>query len=282
MILKRVGGKSKIADWIKFHMPSYRIFVDVFGGSGAVLDKMLGEEGCRYVYNDLDHKLYVFFKMLQGSASGLEHLVRYTPYSRQFFDEAYEVINSDEFNHLEDIDQALTLLIVNRQSFGAKMTNTWSIAREGEIGYDTWKKLPALIRRVSERWRSVFLENLDYSDLIPRWDSPQTTFYLDPPYEGVESEYYDVNKSSGFDHEGMFDRLQEIEGSYVISYYDGDVVSQYAEIGCQIVKQDVKVHIARENKATKTEVLVIHENEWARKHNLQRAIKGRQSGDMFK
>jgi len=283
MILKRVGGKSKIADWIKFHMPAHRIFVDVFGGSGAVLNEMIGADNCRYVYNDLDNKLYAFFKVLQDRAPELEDIVACTPYSRKFFEEAHSLLlDAEEFAKLDMLDQALAFLIVNRQSFGSKMTNTWSVAREGEVVYETWSKVPELISQVSEKWRSVFLENMDYQKILQKWDSDHTTFYLDPPYEGVESEYYAVNKESGFDHDQMFEALQGIDGSYMVSYYDGSIVERYRQAGCHVVEQEVKIHIAREGKATKTEVLIISENEWAKHNRTSKAIKGRQAGDIFR
>ena len=40
-------------------------------------------------------------------------------------------------------------------------------------------------------------------ELIEKWDCEGTTLYLDPPYEGVEQEYYKVNEDDGFDHQKM-------------------------------------------------------------------------------
>ncbi len=283
MVIKRVGGKSKLANWIKFHLPTHKIFVDVFGGSGAVLDAVVSPGDKRYVYNDLDAKIYVFFKVLQGRGPEFADLVRLTPYSRRFFDEAIEIINDPEkLSQLDDIDQALAFLIANRQSFGAKMMPPWSITRDGEVNYETWGNLHDLVTDVHEKWRKVFLENLDYRELITKWDDETTTFYLDPPYEGVESDYYDVNKEFGFDHNEMFDVLQSIKGSYVVSYYDEVMSSRYEQVGCKILKQDVKMHLAsQEEKATKTEALIVFENAWAEKHRTSKAVKGRQSGDIF-
>ena len=285
MVIKRVGGKSKVAGWIVHHLPTYKIFVDVFGGSGAVADAVISPGTAkRYVYNDLDAKLYVFFKVLQGRGPEFSELVRLTPYSRRFFDEALEIIgDADRLSELDEIDQALAFLIANRQSFGAKMTPPWSITRDGEVNYDTWSKLPESVINVYEKWRRVFLENLDYRELIDKWDDETTTFYLDPPYEGVESDYYEVNKSDGFDHEEMFTILQSIKGSYAVSYYDDGIVAKYESAGCRVIKKDVKVHLSqKDEKDSKTEVLIISENEWAKSNHTRKAIKGRQTGDIFK
>ncbi len=273
MVLKRVGGKSKLAKWIRGHMPHHRIFVDVFGGSGAVTDVMNPVSDVRYVFNDLDSKIYTFFKILQGRSLELSDLVSLTPYSRKIFDESYDVLLDDiSFGELDMLDQALIFLIVNRQSFGAKMALPWSITRDGEINYQTWGKMPSLILEVAQRWKKVFLENLDYRELLNKWDDEKAVFYLDPPYEGVESDYYEVNKSTGFDHDEMFDRLQEVEGSYVVSYYDQDIVKKYESAGCQVFTQDVKMHLSSgDQKTTKTEVLIVNKNNWSSMNH-----KGRQ------
>jgi len=286
MVIKRVGGKSKLANWIKFHTPPHQIFVDVFGGSGVVLDAVVAPgKNRRYVYNDLDNKLYTFFKLLQGRGPEFAELVKITPYSRRFFDEAYDIVTNDEkLQSLDALDQALVFLIVNRQSFGAKMMPPWSITRDGEVNYDTWSKLSGLIQKVYDRWHMVFLENLDYRKLLPKWDDETTTFYLDPPYEGVEAEYYEVNKEDGFDHDEMFDLLQGIKGSYVVSYYEGsEVVKRYKDAGCDVMTQEVKMHLAgSEEKSSKIEILLVSPNEWSKQQKDRKAIKGRQTGNIFK
>jgi len=295
MIIKRVGGKSKLAEWIKSYLPACRVFVDVFGGSGAVLDCMI-QSGIRSVFNDLDKKIYTFFRVLQNSGSDLAHLVNLTPYSRQFFNKACEVFNdSSRFQSLKDIDKALTFLIMNRQSFGSKMLKTWSITRDGEVNYETWNNLPKYIISCHQRWKNVFLENLNYRELISKWDSPTTTFYLDPPYEGVETDYYEINKTQGFNHYRMLNTLKRIDGSYCVSYYNGPkeikqeskqdspLIIQYKDIGCTIHRKRVAKHLTGgvDKKTYATELLIIHKNKWASSHAQFATIKGKQIGDLF-
>lgn len=303
MVIKRVGGKSKIAEWIKTYLPSCRVFVDVFGGSGSILDSMISSRNTRLIFNDLDDKIYTFFYILRSYGHDFAHLVNLTPYSRKMFDEAMDIFNDDDkFNSLELIDKAMVFLIVNRQSFGAKMLPPWSITRDGEVNYETWGKLPRYILNCHNRWKNVFLENLDYKTLIPKWDGPQTTFYLDPPYEGVESDYYEVNKDTGFNHHEMFDILQTIEGSYAVSYYGGDtedevkskikknikedkdtlLIEKYIDAGCKVYRKKVAKHLAGSSKKSyATEVLIVKSNPWSMNNSNVITIKGQQVGDLF-
>lgn len=267
MIVKRVGGKAKLAKWIVRNLPRGDIFVDVFGGSGSVLMEVLQQcPGMRCVYNDLDDRLYTFFKVLRDNSTDLAHLTFLTPYARKGFQDAHAILyNDEEFSKLDDINKALLFLIVNRQSFGAKMSNDWSITRDGEINYHTWNSLPEYILRVAKTWKNVFLEHLDYKDVIKKWDSKNTIFYLDPPYENVETDYYNVNKKDGFNHTEMFEELQNIQGSYSVSYYGGedkssdtDLLKLYQSAGCKTLRKEVTKHLSTQaSKDKATEVLLI-------------------------
>jgi len=50
------GGKSYLAPWIIEHFPEHKCYVEVFGGSGAVLVNK--PESHTEVYNDLDGDLF--------------------------------------------------------------------------------------------------------------------------------------------------------------------------------------------------------------------------------
>ncbi len=295
MVVKRVGGKSKIAKWIAEHTPPCSIFVDALGGSGVVLDtvkKMRGKGGSskralRYVYNDSDEKLYHFFKMLQDKPIDLAHLVNLMPYSRKFFNESYEALRNDDlYQELSDLDKAVVFLVINRQSFGAKMDQDWSVTRDGEVNYETWNKLPKFIVDTHRTWKSVFVENVDFTVVVKKWDTPKTVFYLDPPYEGVEEHYYDVNKGEGFDHALMFECLQQIKGSYCVSYYggvteddDSELVRRYADAGCQIFRKKVLKHLSdKKEKESAIEVLLVKQSRWAAENSWTYELASVHSG----
>lgn len=270
MVLKWPGGKSKIVGWIKENTPCHNTFVDVFGGSGIVTYNMNNDK-VRYVYNDLNDKLYNFFQVLKNKSSDLSHLISCTPYSRKEFDNAIDIINSDSFNDLDDVNKAAVFLVANRQSFGGKMQKPWSITLNGEINYQTWNKIPDVVEKVALRFKNVFLENSDYRVIIQKWDGEDTLFYLDPPYEGVETLYYEMNKKVGFNHWEMYECLSKIVGSYMVSYYGGDssehdseLIQAYAQLGCEIHRKTVAKHLsASETKETAVEVLIIKKNNWS-------------------
>jgi len=61
--LNYFGSKSRIASRIVKHFPAHHTFVDVFGGSAAVL--LAKAPSPVEVYNDIDGDLVNFFRVLQ-------------------------------------------------------------------------------------------------------------------------------------------------------------------------------------------------------------------------
>jgi DNA adenine methylase len=65
----------------------------------------------------------------------------------------------------------------------------------------------------------TFVENLDFQDVVEKYDSPTTYFYMDPPYWKTENYYsnhdFDVN-----DHIRLSECMKGIEGKFSLSYYD--------------------------------------------------------------
>lgn len=284
MILKRVGGKSMLASWIVKHIPQGSVYIDAFGGSGAIIEKLIEtrldrKNRNRFVYNDLDEKFYLFFKVLKEHSSELAHLVNITPYSRQIFMEAYNIINSTEFDSLSELDKSLYFLIANRQSFNSLMDDnkSWSITKKlgHEINYETWNGLPEYILKTFKLFKNAYIENLDYKELIKKWDSKDSVFYFDPPYENVEQKYYDVNKEDKFNHVELMDICFSIKGAFAISYYANDHTGQFSDLikkyidhGCYYNTKEVVKHMStKQTKDSLFEIIITNKKYKNKKIN---------------
>ena len=61
------GSKNKIADWVLANMPSAKMFVDVFGGGGAVTHAaLLSGKYKSFLYNDLNPLCQCFVRAARG------------------------------------------------------------------------------------------------------------------------------------------------------------------------------------------------------------------------
>lgn len=90
-------------------------------------------------------------------------------------------------------------------------------------------KSQMLIRRVRDEKlldklsKVTAFEYLDFEEHINKYDSPETLFYLDPPYFGTENQYYRGDEHFGREgHERLANMLKNIKGKFILSYYDFD------------------------------------------------------------
>lgn len=70
-------------------------------------------------------------------------------------------------------------------------------------------------------------ESLDFEEHIKKYDSPETLFYVDPPYFSCEKHYYRGEKHFGTEgHRRLAEALKNIQGKFMLSYYDFDGLSE--------------------------------------------------------
>ena len=107
--------------------------------------------------------------------------------------------------------------------------------------------------------RITHVENMDFEELIEKYDSPSTYFYLDPPYWKTEN-YYSNHDFDRADHERLANILKNIQGKFGLSYYDFDLLHEwFPEDSYKWAKRGfVKAAAARKGvKQNKSEELLI-------------------------
>ena len=62
-------------------------------------------------------------------------------------------------------------------------------------------------------------ENMSFEEVIAKYDSENTYFYVDPPYWSTEL-YYSLHRFGKEQHEELRECLHNIEGKFALSYYD--------------------------------------------------------------
>lgn len=134
---------------------------------------------------------------------------------RAEFDRLKETRDQD----LLDIERAVRFFYLQTLAFGGKVAGR-------NFGTDTTRahnfelrRVRRRLERLHDRIQGVVIENLDWMDCIGRYDRPGTLFYLDPPYFNSEDDY-GAGMFSRLDFARMADRLQHIEGRFLLSIND--------------------------------------------------------------
>lgn len=215
-----------MADMIADMLPRHECYVEVFGGSGAVLFTKTPSKV--EVYNDLDSAVINFFRCLQSWATGPELMrkLALTPFSRE---ECYWAFDHIDDEMLEPSERARAFYILAHQSFSAKMnkSKSWggvtthvNEARAWMAGVDGLDKFVA-------RLQSVMIEHYSWDKVLDIYDGPDTCFYCDPPYmpetrNGSEYRYDMVTQ----DHIQLLNTIRECRGMVLLSGYESDLYTE--------------------------------------------------------
>jgi len=165
-------------------------FVEVFGGSGYITQKINRNIFGNIIYNDIDDELTTFYKTVKEKPETLALLLTLLPYSRSFGKITKELLKTDkELSAL--VTAALLFYSINTSIFGKKNTESfaYSIHPLENHARDFRTKIWAILK-YADAWKDVIIENLDFRDVIKRYDSDKTVFYLDPPYPDRANDYY--------------------------------------------------------------------------------------------
>ncbi len=216
--------------------PIHKIYCEVFGGAGHILFRKKPSD--IEIYNDINYGLYLFFKTLRDKdkAIKLKNKLDLTPYSRQEFYNCRDTWKDET----DEIEKVRKWYVTSMQSFSNHM-QTWSYtkskSRRGmSQAVSQWLgKIEENLPDAIERLKTVQIENLDYKDLIKKYDSENTLFYLDPPYihdtrklkDGYEHEMTNAQ------HEDLIDILIHIKGKAILSGYNHEIYNKLLKNGWQ-------------------------------------------------
>jgi DNA adenine methylase len=218
------GGKWKIASWIIEQFPRHTTYVEPFCGAANVLFR---KPPSRFeVINDLNHNIVTFFDVLRSRPVDLIKAIELTPYSREEHRRAHdEVPLQHPDRHLEI---ARRFYVRSRQSFGAgegQYSTGWRFQRNDTRGgssvTDEWNNLENL-RAAVARLKSVQIESDTAINCIKRFDTPETLFYVDPPYlfeTRHSNEHRYAHEMSNDEHVALGQVLKQVQGMVIISGY---------------------------------------------------------------
>lgn len=211
--LSYLGGKSLLAPKIVKRIPEHHCYCEVFTGAAWLLFKK--EESKVEIINDINTDLVTLYRVVKNH---LEEFIRYLKWILVSRDEFSRFL-AENAESLTDIQRAVRFYYLMRCGFASRIKNqSFSISPVRRSGFNLLR-IEEELSAVHLRLSRVYVENMDYKSLIPRFDRPETFFYLDPPYHGCE-DYYGDGIFSRDDFEVLRDILQGIKGKFLLSIND--------------------------------------------------------------
>ena len=252
------GGKQNAVNFIKPLLPQVGGYVEPYCGAATIL---LNRSRSKVeVLNDINGDIVSFFRVLRNAPELLLRLLYLTPYSRDEFDEATDMLK-DECSDISDVEWARLWYLHQSGAVGdipsdkaslhtaantdAARSSAHSMAQrlgnllESNEPFTLSDRLTAWdiamhspIGLVADRLRGVVIENKPALEVIKQYDRKQTLIYCDLPYVhasrttkgGYSTEMTDD------DHISLARALHNIKGLAAISGYSSDLYDElYAD-----------------------------------------------------
>ena len=243
------GAKARMIDWIYPYIPKNNIktYSEPFSGAFWIYSTPKADYSHveNIIYNDFNGHMANLFACLSNPETFLKHIEKEMNYGwlytdkegddfKQFYKDIYYKYKHDksEGNFLDnptknrpDFDAGVIYAFLLTSAFNGVFPRSggFSGVTKGKI------KLNALVNKLRKQEyidklkRITEVHNLDFEELIKKYDSEDTFFYLDPPYESDDDRragWYGVKDS--FTHEThirLLELIKNTKAKWALSYY---------------------------------------------------------------
>lgn len=221
-IFKYPGSKARCVKEISEHIPYRDSYIEVFGGSAAIL--LSRDKSKLEVYNDRFAGVVAFFRCIkdQVKAEALVAKFEWCLHSREDF-----IFNKETWTEVaDDVERAARWLYIQHYSFAG-------IGKYFGRSTTTQNSMAVLVDKLREEWRpfhnrmkSVIVENQDWRDMLKDFDHKGAVFYLDPPYLNTAPQAYNETLSQK-DHISLLETIFNMKGYVALSSYDNETYEKF-------------------------------------------------------
>lgn len=211
MLIPYLGNKEKFSNFIIPHIPeNMSTYVEPFAGAMGIFFSLDFSKfrGVEFIYNDINYLNFNLFYLLKNDPRFIE-ITRGIKVDRDQYLKSIREI----FEEGDDMTKAINWLIVLTCSAPNEIgKDSWRGDVEFEVFKLKWRAYRPYLDKISE------ILNLDYKEVISKYDSEKTFFYLDPPYMDREKYYINTNFTQA-SHSELATQLNNIRGKFLLSYY---------------------------------------------------------------
>jgi len=242
--IKWFGGKGRQTRRLLPLIPPHKVYVEPYAGGASLF--FAKPPASIEVLNDLNYDIFNLYSVLRDpeAADHLRELLELTPYSQNEFDAAVE-----QMGGACRVEHARCFFVRCQQAFGGRVFDRPSWSRDSGTGMRTTKRnayLNAITRRpdVHAQLRQGQIENRPALELLPVYDSPETFFYLDPPYMAATRRGGGYpHEMSDDDHRALVDAILSVKGKVMLSGYENEIYRELERGGWRRIEYQACVHI---------------------------------------
>ena len=227
------GGKRLLAKRIieRIEAIPHRCYAEPFVGMGGVFFRRAKRPKSE-ILNDRNGDIVNLFRILREHPDELARQFQWSLASRLEFERLLDTLPET----LTDVQRAARFVGIQNMTYRGNPAN---MTTPGQTGAQTLSpttlrvaRMQRLIAAAHRRLQGVYLECVDWSKFIPRYDRPETLFYVDPPYWGHEADY-GKDLFAREDFARLAKLLRGIRGHFILSLNDRPEVRKLFR-GCKI------------------------------------------------
>lgn len=246
-----LGGKRNLARRLcaMIEATPHRAYIEPFVGMGGVFLRRPTPAAVE-VINDFAGDVANLFRVIRRHYEPFVDELRWLIAGRAEFDRQLAM----DPRLLTDIERAVRFLYLQRLAFGGKVDGrTFGVRRDQDSRFNL-ARLRADLKALRDRLATVTIEQLDFADVIRRYDGPQALFFLDPPYHQTTGYGLDFADDR---YEALAEQLAGIRGQFIMSINDTPFVRRtFARFRVDEVDTTWTVSSASAGRATKVTELV--------------------------
>jgi DNA adenine methylase len=227
VVIPYYGGKYKLSKILMPMIPPHERYFEPFFGGGSMFFRK--EKVSWNILNDIDNDLVNLYITVLEKFDLFSECVYWMPRSRVLFDEYKQIILNEIVTDFPNVKRAARYYFIVRNAFNNIPKNPMS-----KDTYWNPSKMIEELKLSKEKLSGSTIENMDFKELIARYDSrPNDFFYFDPPYVVAETaknthgdDYYRHIFNSS-DHEKLRNLalyLDDTGSKFMISYDNNEEI----------------------------------------------------------
>ena len=214
------GGKQNLVKDILPLIPRHQQYVEPFFGGGAVF--FAKKPSPHEVINDTLDCAITFYRVLKTRFPELQSMIQATLHSESEYKRAKELLASED-----DLLKAWAFWVQSTMSFSNKLTHGFAFCNSSKLALLTKNKRNNFTDKYSKRLERTEIFCRDALDIIKLKDTPDTFFYIDPPYVSSDCGHYKGYTTENFTK--LLDYLATCKGKFLLSSYPETILMEYRD-----------------------------------------------------